>query len=76
MSEQDINIGNTAETTSTGPQTYDAAPLRGINISGAEAGSTLDYAYQGMPTMEDAEYYVETRNEHHPLSDKMVLYHR
>lgn len=41
-------------------QTYASAPLRGINLSGAEAGSDVSYAYQGMPSLStDMGYYID-----------------
>ena len=41
-------------------QTYDGVAFRGVAISGAEAGSDVSYAFQGMPDLQtDMSYYVE-----------------
>jgi len=41
-------------------QTYSAAPMRGINISGAEAGTEYTYGLFGMPSLTtDMAYYIE-----------------
>lgn len=45
--------------------TYELIPLRGINLSGAEAGATAnptdpyDWVMSGIPTFDDTQYYVE-----------------
>lgn len=46
-------------TTSTIPE-YDNIPIRGINISGAEAGTDVSYAYMGMPDLQqDMTFYID-----------------
>lgn len=41
-------------------QSYSAIPMRGINISGAEAGSNVSYGLLGMPDLQtDMSYYIE-----------------
>src|SRR3990167_4043297 len=49
-----------ATNTNTSIAEYDTIPIRGINISGAEAGTEVSYAYMGMPDLQtDMPFYID-----------------
>ncbi len=47
------------DNSSSSVQQYVGVNMRGINISGAEAGDNIDYAMLGMPGLNDMTYYIE-----------------